>query len=286
MATDFIPTRIPPQPAFEGILRDADNYGTGDEDDAADRLNTWFDRLMIQSGMSIEPGQLLTFCLLFGVLGGMLLLVIQDNLVGAGIGAIAGAMAPIGYAVMQRGRRQNTMLRQLPDMVEELARASRTGRSLEQCYQMVAQDTPTPLGDELKASARKMQMGMSLTDAMGELPGRTGLLSLNILVMALTVHQQTGGDLVTVLERLSRTIRDRISFLGRLRAATAASRATSIFMMALPPGILAFFILRDPDYLAKLMGSTWGRNTTIIAIVLQVIGALWVRRIMARSAKT
>ncbi|MDA1017512.1 MAG: type II secretion system F family protein [Planctomycetota bacterium] len=286
MATEFLPTRIEARPEYASILRDTDRFGTGDTEDSADRLNMWFDRLMTQSGLAIQPSQLLMFCLLFGAFGGLLLLVIQDNLVGMGIGAFAGGFAPIAYAVFQRGRRQSTMLRQLPDMVEELARASRTGRSLEQCYQMVAQDTPSPLGDEMRASARKLQMGMSLKDAMADLPERSGLLSLNILTMALSVHQQTGGDLVTVLERLSRTIRDRILFLGRLRAATAASRATAIFMIALPPGILAFFVLRDPNYLTNLMSSTWGRNSTILAITLQIIGSLWVRRIMTQSART
>jgi tight adherence protein B len=118
------------------------------------------------------------------------------------------------------------------------------------------------------------------------LPRRTGLSSLNVLVMALTVHQEAGGDLVSVLERLARTIRDRLMFLGRLRVATTASRATAILMIMLPPGILAFFIFRDPDYMTNLLSSTWGQRTMILAVVLQIVGSTWVMRILKNSQHT
>src|SRR6476469_520636 len=108
-------------------------------------------------------------------------------------------------------------------------------------------------------------MGISVAQALTDLPARTGIVSMNVFTMALTVHQQTGGDLVTVMDRLSRTIRDRIMFLGRLKAATAASRAASILMIGLPPAVVAFFIWRDPNYFRDLFNSPWGRTLTLIA---------------------
>ncbi len=63
-----------------------------------------------------------------------------------------------------------------------------------------------------------------------------------------------------VMERLSRTVRDRLLFLGRLRAATAASRATAILMISLPPAVLAFFTFREPDYLSNLLSSAWAET--------------------------
>lgn len=126
--------------------------------------------------------------------------------------------------------------------------AAKTGRSLDQCMQLVAEDTPSPLGDELRLCVQKMDLGMSVSEAIRDLPYRTGVVSLNVLRTALTVHHQT-GDLISVLDRLSSTIRDRISYLGRLKAATAASRASAIMMLIIPPGVVVFFLFRDPDYL-------------------------------------
>src|SRR5690606_1470899 len=127
------------------------------------------------------------------------------------------------------------ILDQLPPMIDELARAAKTGRSLENCLGQVAHDTPNPLGAELRDCTRKLALGLSIDDALKELPHRTGLVAASVLATALSIHRQTGGDLVRVLARLSQTLRTRIQFQGRLKAATAASRATAILMIALPP---------------------------------------------------
>ena len=171
-------------------------------------------------------------------------------------------------------------------MIDELARAAKTGRSVEQCWELVANDTPEPLGEELKECARRMKMGEDLPQAIRELPYRTGLVTLNILVTALTVHHMAGGDLVSVLERLSQTIRDRLLFLGRLRAATVGSRATAMLMLALPVFIVTFFTLRDPEYIDNLMASDMGRKVTLGAIVMEVIGSLFILRILQNSQRS
>ena len=132
----------------------------------------------------------------------------------------------------------------------------------------------------------RLALGSSLKHALSGIPERTGLVSMKILAMALTVHQQTGGDITSVLDRLSRTMRERMQYLGRLRAATAASRATAILMLVLPPGILAFFLVRDPDYLTRLFSSGWGRVITITAIILDFIGVIWTLRILKTSQET
>lgn len=287
MATDLTPFKpIQPLPGFAGILRDQETFGTGDERDLNDRLNTSFDRLLLQSGVQIAPSMFLLLSICAGIALGGLVFVIQENFLTTGLAFAFGGMLPVTAAVIARSRRQFKIMNQMPAMIDELSRAAKTGRSIEQCFTFVAQDTPSPLGDELRLCASKLDLGVGLRGALDELYERTGVVSLNILVMALSVHQVSGGDLVGVLERLSRTIRERILYLGRLRAATAASRATAILMIALPPGILAFFIFRDPDYLTKLTNSTWGRNITTLAILMDIVGVCWVLRILKNSQRT
>ena len=282
-------SNTPPWPTsseFSGILKDQEIFGTGRGDDAADQINSWFDDLMLQSGLAISPSMLLAVSLCTGVALGGAVFVFHENLLTAALGALVGFMLPIVLAMIARTRRQDTMMRQIPSMLEELARAAKTGRSVEQSLELVSADTPAPLGDELKLAAGRLKMGVQLKDALRDLPHRTGLMTLSLLCTTLTVQQQTGGDLVTVLDRLSRTVRDRLSFLGRLRAATAASRATAILMIVLPPAVLAFFIARKPTYLQELLSSPWGRNATILAIVLEIVGALWIMRILKTSQQT
>src|SRR5689334_22850965 len=213
------------RPEFAGILKEEEKFGTGRGDDAADQINSWFDELMLQSGLGISPTMMVMVCLCSAITLGATVFVIQENLLTTALGALVGFMLPVITAIIARTRRQDKMTAQIPAMLEELARAAKTGRSVEHSLQMVAADTPDPLGAELKLATDRVEMGMPLKEALRELPRRTGLMTLGLMCMTLVVQQQTGGDLVLVLERLSRTVRDRLLFLGRIRAATAASRA-------------------------------------------------------------
>jgi tight adherence protein B len=277
---------IPPKSEFAGILKEQETFGTGRGDDAADQINSWFDELMLQSGLGISPSMMVALCMCSAITVGGAVFVIQENLLTTALGALIGFMVPVIMTIIVRTRRQDKMTSQIPAMLEELARAAKTGRSVEHSLQMVAADTPDPLGAELKLATGRVEMGIHLKDALRDLPRRTGLMTLGLMCMTLVVQQQTGGDLVTVLERLSRTVRDRLLFLGRLRAATAASRATAILMIVLPPAVLAFFVYRKPTYLDELLSSSWGRNSTMIAIGLEMVGAFWVMRILKDSEQS
>ena len=273
-------------PEFAGILKDDSRYAIGEPHTASDRLNGWFDQLVIQSGWNAAPSMLLSLCIVSGTLVGGLTFVFQENVLIAAAGGLLGAVLPVLGLLIAKSRRQAEMIKQMPEMIEKLVRAARSGHSLENCFQLAAEETPNPLGTELKLCSRKMQLGIDLNAALRELPQQTGLVSLNLFVMALAVHHQSGGDLVGVLERLSSTIRDRLLFLGRLKAATAASRATAVLMIALPPAILGFFVAREPDYLTDLWASTWGRGMTVTAVVLQIIGSCWVLHILKTTRRS
>lgn len=287
MAIDISTYRpIESQPGFASILKHQERFAEPTDKGMSKEINASFDRLMVQSNLDISPPTVIMLCLLCGIVFGGLILVLQENLLSAIVGLVLGSVVPLLYVSLARLRRQRVMTQQLPGMIEELARAAKTGRSIDQCCAIVANDTPEPLGAEMRVCARRMEMGEGVADAMRDLPDRTGLVALNILVTSLSVHQTTGGDLVTVLERLAETIRDRLLFMGRLRAATIGSRWTAILMLALPPIIISFFVLRDANYLNQLLSTFWGRAMSIAAVIADLIGSIWVLSILRGSQRT
>ncbi len=287
MSTQTLPpVKVQSRPEFAGILKTQDTFAEPGRDDLENRVNGWFDQLIVQSATPLSALSVLLLSLCSALLVGGLVLVFRENLVATALAATVGFLLPFIGLMIARGRRQAAILDQMPEMVDELGRAAKTGRSMEQCLQLVAEDTPTPLGDELRLVSRRLKMGLSMNSAMSDLATRTGVASLGILSTALNVHQQTGGDLTKVLERLSRTIRDRKLFLGRLRAATAASRATAILMLSIPPLVLAFFIFRDPTYFQQLMESNWGKWALMGGVLLEIIGGIWILRILQTSRQT
>ena len=276
---------IQPRPEFRDILKQDVRFATGQDDSVSESVNGWFDGLMLQSGIQTEPSMWLMLCALSGLAIGGATFVALEQFLPTVLATVIGLAVPMIIAMVLRSRRQKTIMDQLPGMAEELARAARAGRNVEHSFMMVAADTPSPLGDELKLAARRTEMGIDLASAVRDFPERTGVGALTMLTSAISVHQDTGGDLVRVLERLATAVRDRLHFVNRLRAATVASRLGAIMMLIIPPLVMTFFLFRNPLHLQELLASFWGRLSLWIGIVLQIVGALLVFRILRQSTR-
>ncbi len=273
------------RPEFSGLLREDTQFARGDSDGVGESVNGWFDALMLQSGLRTSPALWLGLCLLSALaLGGMAFVATERPFLTA-VAAIVGLLLPIGFAIYARTSRQTAIMNQLPGMADELSRCARSGRNLEHSFRLVAADTPSPLGDELRLSARRMEMGLDVGSAVKDLAARTGVSTLTMFSSALAVHQDTGGDLISVLERLATAVRDRLHFVSRQRAATIASRMGAILMVVIPVLVMGFYLFRDPNYLNSLLNSFWGRLSLWTAVVLQIIGCLMVFRILSRSSR-
>jgi tight adherence protein B len=285
IAQNSILSAIERRPEFAGLLREDQQFARGDSDGIGESVNGWYDRLMLQSGLRVSPSLWLGLTLLCGLAVGGAAFVATERPAVTTIFAVIGLMLPITWAAIARSRRKNAIMAQLPGMADELARCARSGRNLEHSFMVVAFDTPSPLGEELRISARRMEMGIDVGSAVKDLSLRTGVSTLTMFSSALAVHQDTGGDLISVLERLATAVRDRLHFVSRQQAATIASRLGAIMMVIVPVLVMGFYLFRDPDYLNNLLNSFWGRLSLWIGVIFQIVGCLLVYRILSRSAR-
>ncbi len=272
-------------PEFAGLLREDTQFARGDSTGVGESVNGWFDELMIHSGIRTSPSLWLGLCVLSALAVGGTIFIVTERPFVTSMAAAIGLFIPIIHAMYSRTRRQKLIMDQLPGMSEELARCARSGRNLEHSFMLVAADTPAPLGDELRISARRIEMGIDVGRAVKDLAARTGVSTLTMFSSALAVHQDTGGDLISVLERLAMAVRDRLHFVSRQRAATIASRMGAIMMVIIPVLVMGFYLFRDPAYLNTLLNSYWGRLSLGLGVFLQVIGCLLVFRILKRSSR-
>src|SRR5438128_1272379 len=137
-------SKIERLPAFAGILREQENFANEEDVGLTADINSSFDRLVLQSGVEMSPSLLTLLCLSCGLVMGGSFFVLSDNFLLGAIGAGMGAILPIVFTAVIRAQRQKQIMEQMPPMVDELARAAKTGRSLEQCMELVAHDTPAP----------------------------------------------------------------------------------------------------------------------------------------------
>jgi tight adherence protein B len=230
-----------------------------------------------QSGLDLTPGKLAAIAggaaLTLGALG---LLIRQSVVVGA-VAAAIGAAIPLLYVNVKRKARLEKLLSQLPDAFDLMGRVIRSGQTMSQAMQSVADEFPQPISGEFGFCYEQQNFGLPPEVALRDLARRTGLVEIKIFVLALVVQQQTGGNLAELLDRLSTIIRARYKMRGQIKALTAEGRMQAMVLLALPPALFLIMLMMNRDYATTLfefpmlIGATLG---------LETLGALWIRKIV------
>jgi tight adherence protein B len=233
--------------------------------------------LLIQSGVAMRLDQLLVACASVGLVAFLPgALIWQNWLLSIALGLIA-APLPLAYISFVRARRRATILQQLPGAFDLMARTLRSGQTISQSFQCVADEAPAPICEEFSFCYEQQNLGLSPEAAMRDLARRTGLLELKIFVMAVMIHRQTGGNMSELLDKLGQVIRARVRIRGAVKALTAEGMMQAYVLLALPPGMLLIMWVMNPGYVGILFVHYW---LLIGAGVLMLIGALFMRRIV------
>ncbi|MHC4405887.1 MAG: type II secretion system F family protein [Planctomycetota bacterium] len=214
-------------------------------------------------------------------------------LAGAGLGAATGlpftllpvvavlmGLLPLAWLMWRRKRRMKAFAVQLPDALEMLARALRAGQSLNAGFNMVASEMSDPIAKEFGIMTEQQNLGIPLEDALKDMCERIPNLDLKFFATAVILQRQTGGDLAEILEKIGSLIRQRFQIWGQVQALTGEGRLSGIVLMALP--VLLFFAVYhlNRDYVMLLFTDSAGKKMLGVAIFLQVLGALVIRKIV------
>jgi len=124
-------------------------------------------------------------------------------------------------------------------------------------------------------------MGLGVRDSMIRLQERLGTLDARILVMAMLIQRETGGNLAETLGTIGTIIRERIDFRSQVQVLTAEARLSALVLSLLPPGLFAVLRVVNPGYLESLVGTSTGTRLIAYAGLSLVVGILWLRRIAA-----
>jgi tight adherence protein B len=223
------------------------------------------------------------------------LLLISAGLAGAGVimgavvgihpgllpvmGLVLGAL-PIAWLLLRRKKRLKAFAVQLPDALEMMSRALRAGQSLGAGFQLVAQEMPAPIGKEFGRVFEEQNLGVPPDEALDNLSNRVPNLDLKFFCTAVILQKQTGGDLAEILDKIGRLIRERFQIWGQIQALTGEGRLSGVVLMALPVFLFVAVYQLNPDYIMLLFQDPLGKKMLAGAIILQVLGALMIRKIV------
>jgi tight adherence protein B len=237
-------------------------------------------RLIEQSGVKTTVGVVLLSCgclLMLGLLVGLALA--RSTWLGLLVGACL-ATGPVLFLRWKRSRRVRRFEELFPEALDLMTRALRAGHTFISALGMVADELPEPIAAEFKLLHDQQNFGMPMPEALRAFGERVPLLAAKFFVTAILTQRESGGNLTEVLTNLASVIRDRFMVMRQVQVKSAHGRVTGWILVALPPALAVVFSIINPNHFAPMLAEPVGIQMIVAAIVLQVIGALIIRKIV------
>jgi tight adherence protein B len=191
-----------------------------------------------------------------------------------------GALLLLAYVRMRQGRRKRAFTDQLPNMLTLLVGALRAGFGLTQALDTIREQLPAPTSVELGRAMRAVNLGLPVTRALDEMVERSGSGDLALVVTAINVQHELGGNLAQTLDIISETVRDRIRIKREIDVFTSQQRFTGVILALLPVGMGVVLYVMNPTYMKHLFDPGITRVMLIAAVVMEIIGFLVIRKIL------
>lgn len=186
-----------------------------------------------------------------------------------------------GWLALRISRRRHAFEDQLPELLHSLGSALRAGHGLNQALAAVAADSAEPASSEFARVLAEARLGRPLEDALADLAARIRSEDVDFVLDAIVIQRQVGGSLAGIFEIVGESVRQRQQFTLKLRSLTAMGRMSGLVLVALPFVLAVVLSLLNPSYLAPLATTSLGHTMVAVALVLIVVGTVWLRSVVS-----
>ena len=210
-----------------------------------------------------------------------------QHIVALAVVFLIGLAAPRFYLKYRQGKRLKAFGEQLPDTITLLANSLRAGSSFLQGIELVTREARPPIRDEFERVVRDMQLGLALQPALNNLVRRVASEDLELMVTAIQIQSQVGGNLATVLDSIAFTIRERVRIHGEIQTLTAMQRYSGYVITLIPVGLAFILFLISPGYMSvivekppEMFGLPMGVVFFAVGLLSMAGGYFFIRRIV------
>ena len=235
---------------------------------------------LTQAAVLMKPEEFLGISLICAAGLGLLLYLISKLII---IGLI---FLPIGFVIpdliigVKRTKRIKKINSQLPEALNIISNGLRAGFSFTQAIGIVTNEISGPISEEFKKVLRDNALGKTLEEALNNMSERTSDEDLDMVITALIIQRQVGGNLAEILDTISETIRERVRIKSEIRTLTAQGRISGIIVSLLPFALAIGLSIINPGYLSVLFTTFIGKLMVILGVVLQLIGIFILTRLV------
>ena len=265
----------------EDILRRAHDFIDKAAKPIADlNISKNLDFILKQAGIPLLGAEFIVVALICAVLGTVALYVITFNLSIAPLAGIGIILIMLLWVRMRVNKRRKAFTEQLGDCLTTVANALRAGYSFQQAMDVVAREMEPPMSTEFERVTTDVAMGVTLEDALQQMNRRVGSRDFDLVVTAVLIQREIGGNLAQILDTISYTINERIRMKREINALTAQGRFSAWVLMVLPFVVAAFCWVFNHDQMLIFVNEDIGRIALAAIIIMQIFGFIVIRRIV------
>jgi tight adherence protein B len=232
--------------------------------------------------ISVKPGELVAMVAVIAAVAGLVGLFIGGPLIGLAVAAVV-CLGVRSYVRRAKAKRQMAFADQLPDVLQLVTTALRSGYGITQALDSVAEEAEEPARSEFAHVLVESRLGRDLSEALRALAQRMQSKDLEWVVSAIDINRDTGGNLSEILNTVSVTIRERQGMARHVRTLTAEGRLSARVLTVLPFAMALWQWRVNPENFALLTHGI-GLVAVIAAGILLLVGSVWVRRIVKSIA--
>jgi tight adherence protein B len=238
------------------------------------------DRLLEQSGRPLSVAQFLSMTLALAAVGAIAAIVLRWPGPIVILVAILCAVLPLLYVLKGKHDRLMKIDEQLPDALDLLARALRSGHALPGALQMASDELPQPTAGEFGITFDEVNYGIAMKEALVNLATRVPIKDLRYFVTAVLIQRETGGNLAELLDNIAAMIRARHKLKGQIRVLSTEGRLSATILTVLP-FVVGFVIYgANPRFLELLWTDPAGVKMLVAGAIAMVVGIIWSYKIV------
>ncbi len=191
-----------------------------------------------------------------------------------------GVLAGLLFLNIYIKRRQKAFTNQLGDMLTMVANALRAGFSFMQAFELIAREMDAPIGREVQKVVNEVNLGATLETALENMQKRVVSPDFELVVTAVLIQRQVGGNLAQILDTISETIQERIRMRREVMSITAQGRLSGVVLALLPFVIGILISCLNPGYMQPLFDEPIGKMCIVGAIFMEIIGYIVIQKIV------
>lgn len=235
---------------------------------------------LVQAHLPLKPEEFIAINIMVFLVAAAVFLVFTESLAASVALASLAAFIPFIYVNSRKKSITQKIDQQLPDTLALISNTLKSGYSFLQAVDAAARELPPPISLEFQQILKEINLGVNTEKALETLSKRVQSKDLELIIMAVLIQRQIGGNLSEILDNISETIRSRIKIKGEIRILTAQGRVSGLIIALMPValGVILYFI--NPSYISVLFEEPLGWAMLSLAVLMQGMGIYLIRRII------